>query len=155
MFAVHVNKTWPLVEQKRMTPADAVLGRWPISDEKIGEFGDVVLGVFENVVVAAYDITGHSRDAENKVIFTGTPSTTWAHLIGQPTPAAPWGRRGDAWPVRTVATSVVAGGDVPVEDTPAGRRAVVDGVVLTVDDDRHVTVILPAGRAITVQYATT
>lgn len=32
------------------------------------------------------------------------------------------GRKGDAWPVRYVDTTVVAGGDVPIEETAANQR---------------------------------
>jgi hypothetical protein len=47
-------------------------------------------------------------------------SAAWAHLVGQPTPATPWGRQGDAWPVKYVDTAVVAGGDVAVQDSVGG-----------------------------------
>ncbi|MGC4856557.1 hypothetical protein ACLQ24_25095 [Micromonospora sp. DT4] len=152
MIVVHVNKTWPLVQEGRMTQDDAVLGFWPIADEKL-KFCDVLAAVFENKVVATYDITGHSRGADKKVTFTGSPSTTWAHLIDQPTPAAPWGRQGDAWPVKYVETAVVAGGDVLVEKTDSGSRAVLDDVVMILGEDQHITVVVPAGRSITIQTA--
>lgn len=57
-----------------------------------------------------------------------------------------------------VDTAVVAGGDVPVEATETGRRAVVAGFVLIVDTDGNATVLTPAGRAVTVRpepYPTT
>jgi hypothetical protein len=152
MIVVHVNKTWPLVQEGRMAQDDAVLGFWPIAEEKL-KFGDVLLAIFENTVVAVYDITGHIRGADKKVTFTGAPSITWAHLVGQPTPATPWGRQGDAWPVKYVDTDVVAGGDVPVEDTGSGRRAVLDDVVMILGEDQHITVVVPAGRSITIQTA--
>lgn len=152
MIVVHVNRTWPLVQEGRMAQDDAVLGFWPIAHEKL-KFGDFLVAIFENKVVAVYDITGHTRGADKKVTFTGSPSTTWAHLTGQPTPATPWGRQGDAWPVKYVDTDVVAGGDVPVENTGSGRRAVLDDVVMILGGDQHITVVVPAGRSITIQTA--
>jgi hypothetical protein len=154
MIVVHVNKTWPLVLENRMTADDAVLGRWPIAPERIKKYGnpgDVLAAVFDNKVVAVYEITGHTRGPDNKVTFTGTPSATWEHLIFQPTPATPWGRQGDAWPVKYVDTAVVAGGDVPVETSSAGRRAVLGDVVMILGEDQNVTVVVPAGRSITIQ----
>jgi hypothetical protein len=94
-----------------------------------------------------------ARGDDKRVTFAGPESQAWAHLIGQPTPATPWGRQGDAWPVRYIDTSVVAGGDVPVHDAPEGRRAVVDGFTFTVDADLNATVIAPAGRTVTVRTA--
>ncbi|MGW5721884.1 hypothetical protein ACWEVP_37320 [Amycolatopsis sp. NPDC003865] len=151
MIAVHLNKTWPHVQAKHMTPEHATLGAWPIAEENLRRYGDVLLGVHQNTVVVAYDITGHTRDDDKKVTFTGKPSSTWAHLVGQPTPAKPWGAKGDAWPVRFVDTVVVAGGDVPVEENAEGRRAVIDDVVLTVGADQQVVVVVPPGRSITVR----
>lgn len=154
MIVVHLNKTWPLVLAGSMAEAAALLGIWPISEDKLNRYGDVgdaLLGVYDNTVVAAYDITGHSRGADDKVTFTGTPSAAWAHLVGQPTPAKPWGTQGDAWPVRCIDIEVVASGNVPVEETAEGSRAVIDDVVLTVGADQQITVVIPAGRSVTVK----
>ena len=153
MIAVHVNKTWPLVAADRMDQDNAVLGAWPIAEDKLTQYADVLLAIYDNTVVAAYDIEGHRRDEDNKVIFDGKESHAWAHLIGQPNPGKHWGRQGDAWPVRYIDTAVVAGGDVPVEDTPEGRRAVVDDITFIVGADRNATVIIPSGRSVTVQAA--
>jgi hypothetical protein len=98
MIVVHVNKSWPWVEAERMDEAEAVLGAWPIAEDKLKAYGDVLLAVFNNVVVAAYDIEGHTRDEDNlvrRVTFTGKKSQTWAHLVGQPNPGTHWGRQGD------------------------------------------------------------
>jgi hypothetical protein len=153
MIIVHVNKTWPWVEAGRMNQDEAVLRAWPIAEDKLAAYGDVLLAVFDNVVVAAYDINGHTRDEDKKVCFTGTESQTWAHLVGHPNPGTHWGRQGDAWPVRYIDTAVVAGGDVSVQDTPEGRRAVVEGFTFTVGADLNATVIMPAGRTVTVRTA--
>jgi hypothetical protein len=60
---------------------------------------------------------------------------------------------GDAWPVRYIDTTVVADGDVPVQDIPEGRRAAVGGYTLTIGADSNATVLVPAGRTVTVQTA--
>ncbi len=151
MIIVHVNQTWPLVDAGRMDKDDAVLGVWPIAEDKLKTYGDVLLAVFDNTVVAAYDIEDHERDADKKVTFTGKDSKTWAHLVGQPNPGKHWGRQGDAWPVRYIDTAVVAGGDVPVQDTPEGGRAVIDGYTFTVGADLNAVLVVPAGRSVTVR----
>ncbi len=153
MIVVHVNKSWPFVQEGRMDEAEAVLGDWPIAKDKLAEYGDVLLAVFDNIVVAAYDIEGHTRDEDKKVTFIGNKSQAWAHLVGQPNPGTHWGRQGDAWPVRYVDTAIVTGGDVSVESTHEGRRAVVDGFTFVVGADLNATVIVPAGRAVTVRVA--
>lgn len=153
MIVVHVNQTWPLVEAGRMDKANAVLRAWPIADDKLAAYGDVLLAVFDNTVKAAYDIEGHTRDEDNRVIFTGKESQVWDHLVGQPNPGKHWGRQGDAWPVRYVDTATVTSGDVPVEDTPEGHRAVVDGFTFVVGADLNATVVVPAGRTVTVRAA--
>jgi hypothetical protein len=153
MIVVHVNQTWPLVEAARMDQDDAVLGVWPIAEDKLAQYGDVLLAVYDNKVVAVYDIEGHTRGEKNKVTFVGHKSQAWAHVIGQPNPAKHWGQQGDAWPLRYIDTEVITGGDVPVQETPQGQRAVVNGITLTVGADGNATVILPAGRTVTVLAA--
>jgi hypothetical protein len=153
MIVVHVNQTWPLVEAGRMDKANAVLRAWPIAEDKLTAYGDVLLAVFDNTVKAAYDIEDHTRDEDNRVIFAGKESQAWDHLVGQPNPGKHWGRQGDAWPVRYVDTATVTSGDVPVEDTPEGHRAVVDGFTFVVGADLNATVVVPAGRTVTVRVA--
>jgi hypothetical protein len=153
MIVVHVNQTWPLVEAGRMDKANAVLRAWPIAEDKLTAYGDVLLAVFDNTVKAAYDIEDHTRDEDNRVIFTGKESQAWDYLVGQPNPGKRWGRQGDAWPVRYVDTATVTSGDVPVEDTPEGHRAVVDGFTFVVGADLNATVVVPAGRTVTVRAA--
>lgn len=52
----------------------------------------------------------------------------------------------DAAGGRCVDTAIVTDGDVPVEDTPEDRRAVVDGFTFMVGADLNATVIVPVGR---------
>jgi hypothetical protein len=76
-----------------MLKDDAVLGIWPIAADSLDTYGDVLLAVFNNVVVAAYDISDYTRGEDNKVTFAGQDSPSWAHLVGQPNPGKHWGGR--------------------------------------------------------------
>lgn len=138
----------------RRTEADATLGEWSgISDASLEKYGDVVVGIYDNTVVSAYDIdlAATRRDPGTKrVIFEGSPSEAWRHLKGQPTPGRRWGRQGDTRPVQYIDTDQVASGAVPVEQVPEGRRAVIAGYVLTVGDDREAVLVVPAGHKVTV-----
>ncbi len=150
MILVHLPQSWPLVLAGELTAAEATLGDWAgISDEAIATFGDAVVGIYNNTVVTAFDTTGWKRTDEGRVRFAGTDSHEWAHLVFTPNPGKPWGVRGMARPVQYLDSTVVAGGDVPIDETLGGRRAVVDGYILTVALD-GATVVVPAGRSLTV-----
>lgn len=153
MILVHLSQTWPLVLDGKLTPADATLGNWfGINDAAIAEYGDGLLGIYDNKVVTAFDITPGSavRDAEGRVTFQGGPSQTWAHLIGTPSPGKPWGVRGMARPIQYLHTVILEGGTVEPEDTGAARRAVIDEVALSVDDHGDAVLSIPAGRKVTI-----
>jgi hypothetical protein len=70
MIVVHVNKSWPFVQEARMDEAEAVLGVWPIAEDKLAAYGDVLLAVFDNTVVAAYDI----EDRRPGLIWWASPT---------------------------------------------------------------------------------
>jgi hypothetical protein len=53
--------------------------------------------------------------------------------------------------VRIIDTAVVAGGDVPVQPTETGRRAVIGEFTLIVDEHGDATVLAPVGRSVTVR----
>ena len=154
MILVHLKKSWPEVAAGLRTEADATLGDWSgISDAALNKYADVVLGIYDNNVVTAYDIDlGRTRrDPDSKrVIFQGSPSATWEYLKGQPTPGRQWGRQGDTRPIQYIDTDQVASGAVPVEHVAQGRRAVVADYVLTVDDDGQAVLVMPSGRKVTV-----
>ena len=98
---------------------------WPVrpaEEAALARYADVILGIHRGEVVTAYDITDWRRekDAERqyeashglprswpRIVFEGTPSATWAYLIGTACPAPPPGQ----WPIRYVATSTVARAD--------------------------------------------
>ncbi|MGA1838210.1 hypothetical protein VD659_14915 [Herbiconiux sp. 11R-BC] len=157
MIVVNIKSSYPSVLAGVMDLDDATLGDWyQISDEAIRLYGDVILGVYKEKVVSAYDITGHTRDVEAQTVsFDGNDSETFAHLVGQRNPAAPW-TRGQGRPIKYVSTDVVLSGEVDIEEVsemPEGRRAVVKGYVLTVDADNIATVEPPAGGVVTVLAA--
>lgn len=98
-----------------------------------------------------YDIHQAQRDPKtNRVIFVGTPSEDWGHLMGQPNPGRPWGRQGDTRPVQYVATDEVAHGTATVERKDHARRAVIGDYVLTVSDDGQAVLVMPSGSTVTV-----
>ena len=155
MILVQVQQSWLQVLTGAMTPDAAVLGDWPGVDERhVGQYGDVLAGVYGNTIVAVYDIDpAQTAYVQGKVRFGGKPSTAWAHLVGQHNPGEPWGRDGFSGSVQFVDTGVVAGGAVQVEETAGGRRAVVDGFVLSVDANGNAAVLVPAGRTLTMHAA--
>ena len=153
MILVHVKHSWPRVQAGEISAEESVLGEWAgISESSLAENGDVVAGVYDNTVVAVFDVDlAATAYVDGKVHFAGTPSEAWAHLIGQANPGRPWGQRGYARSVQYVDTAVVAGGDVPVVASPTGRRAVVGGFTLTIGSAGDATLLVPRDRAVTVQ----
>src|SRR5258707_210427 len=110
MILVHLTQTWPMVQRGQLAADAATLGDWAgISDTALADYGDVVLGIFDNTVVSAYDIDGWDRTDEGRVRFTGAPSTRQAHLVGTPNPGKAWGVKGMARPVQYLDTVVVDG----------------------------------------------
>jgi hypothetical protein len=149
MILVNLSRTWPKVASDE-DAARATLGDWHgISDRAIDENGDAILGIFRDMVVTAYDITGSERRPDSRVRFSGVPSKRWAHLIGAPSPASAW-MQGQARPVKYLDMAKVASGTVPVDVTSAGRRAVIGGFALTVDGGLHATLVVPGGGRVTV-----
>ncbi len=81
------------------------------------------------------------------VRFAVAAAPELTHLVGQQVPT---GRMRN--PVKYLNTERLLHGDVPVETTPQGRRAVVAGVALTVAENGDVEVVLPAaGPTVTVR----
>ncbi len=152
MFIVNLSKTWPDVLKGKRTAADVTLKAWAqIKDADLENHADVILGIYKNEVVTAFDITEkptRGEDDDKRVTFTGQPSQKWAHLIGMPTPGKPW-VPGQGRPVQVLPTTILTEGNVPVEDTPAGHRAVVDGYVLAVQGD-SATLQVPEEGKVTV-----
>jgi hypothetical protein len=93
----------------------------PAEEAAIASYADVLLGIHRGAVVTAYDNLSWRReeDAERthevrqglprawpRIVFDGTKSTKWAHLISAPCPAPPPGQ----WPIRYIDTSTVTRG---------------------------------------------
>jgi hypothetical protein len=150
MFLVNLSKTWPQVRAGAKDPAEATLGDWPgIKEDDLETHADAILGIFKNVVVTAYDIEGQPQRKGGRVRFIGRPSRKWAHLVGTPNPGRPW-VQGYGRPVQVLDTRVLTQGNVPIEDSPSGQRAVVSGYVLTVSEDGCATLLVPDGGKATV-----
>ena len=104
MILTHIPNTWPQVEAGLRDAAEVTLGQWAgISDAAAEQYGDVVLGIYKNTVVTAYDVNGWSRVPAGEVnagriVFEGVESATWKYLVGQENPGENW-TQGQAWPV--------------------------------------------------------
>lgn len=113
MILVNLSKTWLEVMSRTDEAQRATLQDWAgISDESLDAYGDVILGIYRNHVVTAYDITGWERFPGHRVRFTGVESRTWRHLIGTASPGEPW-TRGQARPVKYLDTRVLTEGHRP------------------------------------------
>jgi len=149
MFLVNLAKTWPLVLDGKADAADVTRGAWAqIKDADLEDHADAIFGIYKNEVVTAFDIDDRTRDEHNRVTFVVHPSQKWAHLIGTTNPGKPW-VQGQARPVQVLPTAVLIEGDVSIENTPVGRRAVVDGYVLTVEEG-SATLQMPEKGKVTV-----
>ncbi|WP_331738429.1 hypothetical protein [Embleya sp. NBC_00896] len=150
MILVHLASSWPDVLAGRRTPADVTLRAWAqIKDEALSTYADGLLGIYQNSVVTAFDILDWKRTDDGRVAFDGVPSSRFGHLVGTPNPGKPW-VKGQARPVQYLDTTVLTGGTAAVEKSSEGRRAVIDGFILTVDDNGAATLVVPTGRRVTV-----
>lgn len=156
MILTHIPNTWPRVEAGQLDAAEVTLGQWAgISDVAAERYGDVILGIYKNTVVTAYDVTGWSRVPAGdvnagRIVFEGIESATWKHLVGQENPGEHW-TQGQARPVKYLDTKVLTDGDVPIEEVVQGSRAVLDGFILTVREDGSAKLVIPKGREITIE----
>jgi hypothetical protein len=152
VILVHLKRTWPLVQDGRLTEDDATLKAWAgVSDDALGSYGDVVAGIYDNTVVTVYDVASWSRQPDGRVIFAGKPSSQWAYLKGHPNPGRPWGRQGDTRPVQYLDSEAVASGSVPVHRSAHGKRAVIDDFALSVGDDGNAVLVIPPGRQVMIR----
>ncbi|MEU2205528.1 hypothetical protein AB0P19_14200 [Microbacterium oleivorans] len=151
MIVVNLKRSYPRVQLGQADLDAVTLSAWAgVTEEAIDRFGDVILGVYQDKVVSAYNVTSHSRDDEGRVVFEGIESPEFEHLIGQPSPVPAW-KRGQARPTRYIDTEIVRTGAAPIELLEDGlRRAVVDGYTLTVDANRIATISVPKGGAVMV-----
>jgi len=154
MILVHVARDWPLVLKGEKTAADVTLQAWPgISGRSLDIYGDVVLGIYKGIVVSAFDIDGFSitngGSGQARTSFQGKPSVQWAHLIGMPNPGVAW-VQGSARPVKYLDTLELSEGTVPVEESQAGRHALLDGYRLSISADGAAFLHVPKGKQVTI-----
>lgn len=115
MILVHVIRSWPDVVAGNRTAEDATWGEWAqLSEQNIEDYGDILLGIYNNVIVSAYEIDGHYRDRETKrVTFTAHETIETKQYIGSPNPGRQWGTQGYARAVQALPTADLI--DPPVE----------------------------------------
>jgi len=155
VIVVNVNRSYAQTLSGELTLQEATEGDWyGINEAAVAQYGDVLVGVWNNRVVSAYDIVGHVRvDEGTRVRFTVEDSAEFGYLVGQPSPVGPW-KAGQARPIMYADTDVVRHGDAPQEEVGDAKRAVVRGYILTVDDSGVATIIPPEGGSVLVAPAT-
>lgn len=150
MIVVNINRSYPDVSAGNLSLEDATRGDWQgIKDQAIVEYGDVIVGVWRNHVVSAYEIEDHARLEDGRVRFEVITSQEFAGLIGQPSPVGPW-KAGQARPIVYADTATIRDGDAPRIAVGNATRSVVGGYILTVDSNGQATVAPPAGGSVTV-----
>lgn len=153
MIVVNINRSYRAVEAGTLTLEDATRGDWyGINDAAIRRHGDVLVGVWRNDVVSAYEIAGHTRLEDGTVRFDVRESSEFAGLVGQPSPVGPW-KQGQSRPIVYADTRSIRTGEAPHDQVGDATRAVVGGFVLTVTAEGHATVSPPAGGVVTVSAA--
>jgi hypothetical protein len=152
MIVVNLRRNWPRILDGELTPEEGTLGAWyHISDRTLNADGDVLLGVFGNEVVNAFDITGWTRDDRGCVTFVAKPSDKWRHLIGGPNPGKRW-RKGQARPIQVVRTADIPTATVRTSENAGGeQRAIVGGYTLIVSLTGEATLQVPKGAQVTVR----
>jgi len=153
VIVVNLRKSYREVLSGQRDLEDATLGWWAgVTDEAIARYGDIVIGVYGDQVVSAYEVSAHERDADGRVWFDGEESEEFGSLVGKKSPVKPW-VRGQARPIQYIDTDVVRHGEAPVEEGIDYQRAVVGGYVLSIDSDGIATVEPPEGGVVIVTAA--
>jgi hypothetical protein len=84
--------------------AAATAGPWyRVSDLRIAEAGDVVVGAYASETVSVWRIAGHKQNQDGTVVFDLKPAPNWHQLVGAPVPGGPW-TQGQSRPVRYIPT---------------------------------------------------
>lgn len=85
--------------------AAATAGEWyRVSELKIVEFGDIIVGGYAGEAVSVWRIGGHTQDpAGGTVTFNLKPAAEWHQLVGAPQPGGPW-KQGEARGIRYIPT---------------------------------------------------
>jgi hypothetical protein len=161
MILVHIPHGYPKVQRQEASLKLVTTGNWAgISDDAIEEYGDILAGIYQDRIVSIYRITGYARIVDElspdngRVVFEvdKAPDLEKKYLE-TPNPGKRWGR-GMARPVQYIQTDVLYGGSVPVAEVAtndgSSRRAVVEGFILTVDDEGNGIISVPAGSSLLV-----
>jgi hypothetical protein len=154
VFLVNLARTWPEVLAGKKDAAEVTRGEWAqIKEADLQTHADAILGIYRDKVVTAFDIVGWERGEDKRVVFTVQASQQWLNLIGTPNPGKPW-VQGQGRPIQVLPTEILTKGTIPVENVPAGRRAVVGGYVLTTHEDGSALLQVPDGGSVTVSLRT-
>jgi hypothetical protein len=120
MIVVNLAKTYPIAaraiaelghtQSKQVKVAElaplleATAGDWyRVSDLRIAEYGDVLVGSYAGEAVSAWLIAGHKQSTEGTVTFQLKPAIEWHQLVGAPSPGGSW-KQGQARAVRYIHT---------------------------------------------------
>jgi hypothetical protein len=155
MIARNISRTY----RPGMTPEEILAvgsGKWAgISDVSLSEHaspGDVVLFVARNRMVGAATIAGAARDEEGYVDLDLDPASELSARVAGVRFPDPWLRgqsRGVKYVDPVALEAALAAAD-PVDGEPAPREVALDGFRLRVDADGAATLVVPAGRDVTV-----
>lgn len=124
MILVNLTKSYPAVARKLaelgldsprqvkvallVDLAAATAGDWyRVSELKIAEFGDIIVGCYGGEAVSVWAIVGHTQQPDGTVSFQLKPALEWHQLVGAPQPGGPW-KRGEARATRYVDTEEYA-----------------------------------------------
>jgi hypothetical protein len=109
MIIVNMPRSWPQVLQGHRSPESATLFAWQIQDdaqlERYATQGSIILGVYRNSVVSAFEIHSYDRNflSHGRVQFHGIPTVhEWlGSNLQTVAPNLAW-QRGQVYPVQFV-----------------------------------------------------
>jgi hypothetical protein len=152
------RQSQPLVTYGAMTWEEAARGGWAMDSEKADNVR-VLIAVFDDIVVGAWAVRGATHKAEipegksrmvSRSWFETVDDTRLNYLLGARSP-----RDRQRNPQATFALRDLPGGDDLIGDTPPAQHGLVrlGQFTLTVSEDGHAELRMPAGAALTVRTA--
>ena len=120
MILVNLAKSYPVVARQltelghegprqvkvaELAPlAAATAGEWyRVSELRIAEFGDLVVGGYAGEAVSVWRVVGHKQNSGGTVTFDLKAAPEWHQLVGAPQPSGPW-KQGEARGIRYIPT---------------------------------------------------